>query len=396
MGLVVIETHPVQYHAPVYRLLQQDFGIPTVAIYGSDFSIQGYSDPEFKARFAWDTDLTSGYQSVFLSRVSSGGAENDREVTTRGLRRLLRQQRPEAILLLGYSPRFYQLTCIHALVHGTPLLFRGETTDHARSRSRVKQAIRDVLLSLLYRRCDRLLYIGKRSRQHFLRLGCHESKLVFSPYCVDTSPFQLDDQQRNELRASARVELGVSKEDIVVVFAGKLSVRKGPDLLIESIRRLPDALRDRTMVLFVGEGDLREQLQTSACAGPRVRAFFAGFQNQRQLSRWYHAGDLMALPSRCSETWGLVVNEALHHGLPCVVSDAVGCAPDLVTDQTGAIATAGSADGLSMALQHAFSLCRLAGTRSACRAKAEQFSIRRAAEGISRAFHDVLAKSQWN
>ena len=71
---------------------------------------------------------------------------------------------------------------------------------------------------------------------------------------------------------------------------------------------------------------------------PKVRAIMAGFQNQTQLSRFYHAADVFVLPSRVGETWGLVVNEALHHGLPCVVSDRVGCAPDLVIpDETGEI-----------------------------------------------------------
>jgi hypothetical protein len=50
--LAVIETHPVQYHAPVYRALQQSFGVPVTAIYGSDFSVAGYRDKEFGTSFA--------------------------------------------------------------------------------------------------------------------------------------------------------------------------------------------------------------------------------------------------------------------------------------------------------------------------------------------------------
>ena len=35
-------------------------------------------------------------------------------------------------------------------------------------------------------------------------------------------------------------------------------------------------------------------------------------------------------PATLKETWGLVVNEAMASGLPCIVSDACGCAEDLV------------------------------------------------------------------
>src|SRR5437870_7925598 len=97
-GLVVIETHPIQYHVPVYRHLQQRFGIPVTVVYGSDFSIAGYHDREFGSDFAWDTDLLSGYTSVFLSRSVEGGASNDREVNTRGLASALGRLQPEAVL----------------------------------------------------------------------------------------------------------------------------------------------------------------------------------------------------------------------------------------------------------------------------------------------------------
>jgi glycosyltransferase involved in cell wall biosynthesis len=55
------------------------------------------------------------------------------------------------------------------------------------------------------------------------------------------------------------------------------------------------------------------------------------------------------LPS--DETWGLVVNEALATGLPCVVADRVGCAPDLVTPgETGEIIATGNLADLAAAL----------------------------------------------
>jgi glycosyltransferase involved in cell wall biosynthesis len=55
-----------------------------------------------------------------------------------------------------------------------------------------------------------------------------------------------------------------------------------------------------------------------------------GFLNQLEISRAYVAADCLVLPSDAGETWGLVVNEALASGLPCVASDACGCAEDLV------------------------------------------------------------------
>jgi len=74
MSLVIISTHPIQYHAPIYRYLQQRIGCKVCVIYGSDFSISGYRDKEFQTHFAWDTDLLAGYESVFLRRVNQSSA----------------------------------------------------------------------------------------------------------------------------------------------------------------------------------------------------------------------------------------------------------------------------------------------------------------------------------
>ena len=54
-----------------------------------------------------------------------------------------------------------------------------------------------------------------------------------------------------------------------------------------------------------------------------------GYKNQYQISKLYKKNDILILPS-AYETWGLVVNEAMAAGLPCIVSNKVGCRYDLV------------------------------------------------------------------
>ena len=366
--LAVIETHPIQYHAPVYRVLQQQFGVPVTAIYGSDFSVKGYRDKEFGVTFAWDTDLLGGYTSRFLSESSLSLAAHLREVA------------PAAVLVVGYSPRFHRDAFFQAWRGGYPILFRAETTDHARSRSSLKSWSRDRALQWYYSRCARLLYIGEQSRAHYRRLGCAEEKLIFAPYCVDTTPFACDAASRQRLRAETRAQLGIPAEQRVALFVGKLSTRKGPDLLLQ-------ALPPGWAAIFVGDGELRAELARQA--GQRA-IHFVGFQNQTQLSRYYHAADVFALPSVASETWGLVVNEALHHGVPVVVSDAVGCAPDLVVPgKTGEVCATGSVMALQAALLRAVAV---PGALAQCQAHIAGYTVEKAAAGIAQALADVVQR----
>lgn len=382
--LAVIETHPIQYHAPVYRALQAGFGVPVTAIYGSDFSVAGYRDQEFGATFAWDTDLLTGYDSVFLSRVNAAWP-------VAGLSQALRRVQPRAVLLTGYRPGFDQRAIIQTAAMRLPILFRGETTDHARRRSPLKSITRDLALRCFYARCTSLLYVGKRSYAHFRRLGCPDERLVFSPYCVDDSVFAGDEQTRAAVRSATRASLGIVEHQFAFLFSGKLSLRKGPDLLLLALRQLPAHLRDRCVAVFLGSGEAQPMLSRLASTSPELQTRFVGFKNQRQLSPIYHAADLLVLPSRTSETWGLVVNEALHHGSACVVSAAVGCGADLVEPgRTGDIFETGSVESLALALERSLRLVGKLDVRDRCRKKVAAYSVEAAARGIAQGFAAVL------
>lgn len=390
--LAIIETHPVQYHAPVYRELQTAHGIHVTAIYGSDFSVAGYADREFATSFAWDTDLLSGYSQRFLATVEKGGPRQARTVSARGLREALVATNPRAVLLTGYSPRFYRMAFRVAQTSGVPILFRAETTDHARKRGVVKRWFRDNALRHAYQKCSALLYVGEHSRMHYERLGVPPDKLIFSPYCVDTSAFQTNEAHREAMREIRREELEIGDNELLILFSGKLVERKDPLRIIEAARLLRDGAKP--VVVFVGSGKLRDDLELASSIDPPVDVRFVGFQNQRALSPFYHAADCLVLPSIRDETWGLVVNEALAHGLPCVVSDAVGCALDLIREgATGTIFEAGNTDDLAVALRRVLPLLNNTAVRTRCREIVEDYSVKIAARGIAAAFQQVTGSS---
>jgi glycosyltransferase involved in cell wall biosynthesis len=91
----------------------------------------------------------------------------------------------------------------------------------------------------------------------------------------------------------------------------------------------------KILPVFVGSGIMEAELKTAA-KELKVDAHFEGFKNQTELPLCYAASDVVVLPSDAGETWGLVVNEAMACGRPAIVSNAVGCAPDLIEEgQTG-------------------------------------------------------------
>jgi glycosyltransferase involved in cell wall biosynthesis len=188
-----------------------------------------------------------------------------------------------------------------------------------------------------------------------------------------------------------RQKYKIRDEEQVLLFSGKLIKRKGLKLLLDAAKMLPAELRKNIVVMFMGSGELQNHLEKIAREEPVVKAHFLGFKNQNELSQYYNAADLLVLPSLHSETWGLVVNEALHHGLPCVVSEAVGCAPDLIeSGVTGEVFKTGSATDLALAIQRSYKLIGQPEVRKWCREKVGGYTVDKAAEGIAKAYFDCV------
>src|SRR5207245_7350998 len=104
-------------------------------------------------------------------------------------------------------------------------------------------------------------------------------------------------------RHTARRTYGLSPDDFVVLFAGKVNGGKRPIDAVEALGRLGAPY----VLLVAGDGELAAEMRVHAeRVGARVA--WAGFVNQRELGRAYAASDCLVVPSLL-ETWGLVVNE---------------------------------------------------------------------------------------
>ncbi|HYA13822.1 MAG TPA: glycosyltransferase family 4 protein [Syntrophales bacterium] len=141
----------------------------------------------------------------------------------------------------------------------------------------------------------------------------------------------------------------MTKEDVCFLYVGKLIPKKR---IFDLLRALEEAClgRENIRALVVGAGELMEYAQQFA-SERRLPVTFTGFLNQTEILKAYTAADCLVLPSDFGETWGLVVNEAMACGLPAIVSERVGCGPDLVDDGvTGYIFPFGHVEGLAQKL----------------------------------------------
>ena len=132
---------------------------------------------------------------------------------------------------------------------------------------------------------------------------------------------------------------GVSQDAKLILFLGRLSEKKSPDLLLQAFAKLPADLEGKPLQLvFAGpdEGGMRAQLeQMAAQLGVRARMQFAGpiFGG----SKWaaYRDADVFVLPSQ-NENFGNTAAEAVAAGTPVIVTEQCGIAP-LLADEAGLV-----------------------------------------------------------
>ena len=106
------------------------------------------------------------------------------------------------------------------------------------------------------------------------------------------------------------------------LYVGRLSKEKNLSFLIETFSYFP-----HLNLNIVGFGPEENYLKSIAL--PNVK--FHGAINNSELYKFYRKYDVFILPS-LSETWGLVVEEALNNGMPVIVSNRVGCAEEIIKD----------------------------------------------------------------
>lgn len=110
-------------------------------------------------------------------------------------------------------------------------------------------------------------------------------------------------------------------------------------------------------LLFIGDGPEHKKLVEMTARGQCSNVTFLPFQTQEAVKEIYNSAAAVILPSLHSETWGLVINEAMASGLPVLVSEQCGCASTLVKHgQNGYIFDPANIDDISNVLDLFMSL----------------------------------------
>jgi glycosyltransferase involved in cell wall biosynthesis len=199
-----------------------------------------------------------------------------------------------------------------------------------------RRTVKGAVVPRLLRAAANVLVVGSAARQSVIARGA--TSVRFFANTIDVAAWTTRAQQLERRRQD---------DDVLVLSVARLVPEKGIDDLIRAVAEAADP---RLRLVVAGAGPQREALdELSAELGARLTT--VGHVGEAELAQMYVDADVFALLSR-HEPWGVAVNEAAASGLPLLLSDRVGAAPDLLADgRNGFLVPAGDVHGAAAALK---------------------------------------------
>jgi glycosyltransferase involved in cell wall biosynthesis len=381
--LAILTSHPIQYNAPLFRCLSHHSEMECKVFYSWEGNVTQL-DPEFNRSIVWDIPLLEGYKYEFVKNIArKPGSGHFFGLNNPTMNSTIEQWSADAILVYGWN----NLTNLRALRYFSkkiPVVFRGDSTQLNATHG-IKNMLRDRILRYVYSKVDMALYPGQHSKGYFKRAGLSADQLYYVPHCIENERFSQDSQDVVDAASKLRSQLGIASDATVFLFAGKLVSRKNPLLLMSAFNQLVANHEQAELhLVYVGAGELQKNL--SDLSNGQNNVHLLGFKNQSEMPSIYRLGDIYVLPSTI-ETWGLGVNEAMACGLPAIISDFVGCGPELIDQgKTGFVFEEGSVNALESAMATFVTDPQLANNmKSNVAEKIEQHSLLNAALAIESA-----------
>ena len=388
LKLGILSTHPIQYYSPLYRELAGRPGIDLTVYYAHRATAANQADAGFGVAFEWDVPLLDGYRSEFLPNLSPQPSSGTyRGCDTPAITDVIARERFDAFLVHGWYTKSYRQAMRACWRTETPLMVRGDSTL-LMQQGWVRRLAKWVSHRRFVPWFDAYLVVGQRARDYYLAYGADPQRMEHSPHFVDNERFAEAAAAALPGRAERRREWGLPADATIVLFAGKFIPKKRPLDFVRAVAAAGSSVAG----LMVGDGPLRPKIE-AMIAETNASVRLAGFLNQSQIPTAYATADALVLPSDGTETWGLVVNEAMACGLPAVVSDRVGCVPDLVIPgKTGYVYPVGDLPVLTSCLTTLAAPGRSANLGEAARARIASYTVTAAADGVCRAAERLAAR----
>lgn len=232
-----------------------------------------------------------------------------------------------------FTAQFFRIPVL--MDSDTPLLTQTQTAFY-------KRIIKRILYPFLFRFPNIFLPGGTKQANYLKYYHVPPKKIVIEKMTIDVADIQNTlSQFPTDSHTTLRKKYGLTVNDVVFLFVGRLIERKGVDELLQAFSRV------QARCIVVGDGPLESTLENCS-----KNIIYMGRLSKLQIIEMFFISNVFVLPAHW-EPWGLVINEAMAAGKPIITTDQVGCIDDLVIHgKTGLIVKSKSVSELVTAIQY--------------------------------------------
>mgnify|MGYP001072328291 CR=1 FL=1 len=226
--------------------------------------------------------------------------------------------RPKLVISIEFGLRSLFALVVCKITRSKLVIMSDVIVETEKTTGWLKRLIRRLIIMA----SDGFVARSNHAAEYLKSLGAANDKIVVAPYAVDLGNNTGITLQNNLFK-------GKSADSFTLLYCGHISHRKGVDLLVDAVQRLPMQYQRDLLVLLAG--GTSDDLEKLAPGYDRDIFQVIGYLQASDLFLLYQRADCMILPTR-HDTWALVVNEAMEAGCPVLVSKYAGAANELVID----------------------------------------------------------------
>lgn len=312
MRIAVLFARFGPYHVARLRALSVEHDVVAVELSGENIN------------YAWDAVAVDGLAHVQLCDRNHRTMAPDQ--LRRRLRSILAQHEPDAVAVPGWWDPGALAAIEWAQGAKVPVVLMSDSTALDAPRPWWREWPKRRVVAL----CETALVAGTRHTDYLTQLGMPAERVWTGYDVVDNAHFAEGAEAARQQEDELRRELALP--DRYVLVCCRFVEKKNLSRLIDGYAQYRRRAEQPRALVLVGDGPKRDELEEQV-ARRRLEevVHFPGFCQYEELPPYYGLAEGFILPST-HEQWGLVVNEAMAVGLPVLVSERCGCAPDLVTE----------------------------------------------------------------
>src|SRR6267378_2800934 len=334
----------VFHHIGPYHHARLNAAADRLSVTGFEWSAKGYD--------AWGAaELPARYHKVSLFPEATAHCPGNAKLK-QAFWTALEQARPDVVAVNGWN-NFGSLISANCCVHrGIPVVVMSESSRQDEHRTSWKEAIKRRIAGLY----SAALVGGQRHVEYLAELGMPRERIFTGYDVVDNEYFRQKAEEVRSQRSSAsanqpshkatadrEVRQKYALPENYFLASARFVEKKNLAMLIQAYaeyRRssaFAKATADKEIaanvpwdLVVLGDGPLRESLNSQlSTLNLNEHVHLPGFKPYDELPVYYALANAFVHAST-TEQWGLVVNEAIASGLPVIVSERCGCAPELV------------------------------------------------------------------